>query len=208
MAIKLEFVQIQNNLITIIPDLHLPKLQKIFLDNNQISFIAGLEDCTQLRSLSVSNQKLPENQPLQFDPKSLLMISMSLITLDISGNHISSLQPFHCLAKLEILNGSNNDIMDLTEITELLKKIRLIEVDFSNNPCNDTKKYRDTLISSSEYLEILDNVPVDTFQRTLITQFMKFHEMHSRNKLKTNLVKINNIKPLTDSLESSFIFRS
>ena len=194
----LEYIQLQGNMIRVIPDIKLIKLQKLFLNHNEISFISGLEACQNLEELHVSTQSLPDNQPLQFDPISLNAISSSLLVLDCSGNNINILEPFKVLIHLQRLGMSRNNITDLNEIIDLFTlPLHLIEANFIDNPCTKTYNYRNHIISSSlPCLEMLDEKPVTSENHTNITGFMthkdKLHAVNKREITKGDIRQSDN----------------
>jgi hypothetical protein len=158
---NLQFIQLQSNCIRTIPDLNLPLLTKLYLDNNEISYISGLEKCINLEELSVSKQKLPSEQSLQFDPTLLSNISNSLKCINTSSNNLSILSPFSVLVNLEVVDFSGNNI-GIDEIYSLLESLtKLKECDFRQNPSCDDMKYREKIINKSNgTLEMLDGKEV------------------------------------------------
>ena len=194
----LEYIQLQGNMIRVIPDIKLIKLQKLFLNHNEISFISGLEACQNLEELHVSTQSLPDNQPLQFDPISLNAISISLLVLDCSGNNINILEPFKVLINLQRLDMSRNNITDLNEIIDLFTlPLHLTEANFMDNPCTKIYNYRNYIISSSfPCLEMLDEKPVTPENHTNITGFMthkdKLHAVNKRDITKGDICQSDN----------------
>ena len=46
----------------------LVKLQKLYVEDNEISCVEGLENCTSLQELHLSRQRLPAGVALEFDP--------------------------------------------------------------------------------------------------------------------------------------------
>lgn len=182
----LEYLQLQGNNIHVLPDICLSNLAKLFLSNNQITFIAGLENCIKLEHLAVSAQRLEVNQILQFDPKSLMAISSTLHTLEISGNKISILKPYQCLVNLKKLDASNNLVDDAIEVTELLTHLQLVDANFKGNPCCRSHKYRDMAIaSSSSVLEILDDIPVTDLQYKVISRLVSDRTLRKNRNLKS-----------------------
>lgn len=85
-ATSLQYLQLQNNVIKDIPQLQMQNLTKLFLDENEITYVAGLEACTKLEELHISNQRLPRYTSLSFEPESLIAVCRTLNVLEISGN--------------------------------------------------------------------------------------------------------------------------
>ena len=160
-AKNLGYLYLENNLISELPTITNVKLKKLYLDENQISIISGLEELANLEVLSVSRQRIPRNDFLKFDIVSLAAISRSLEVLDISGNNLSSLQPFTQLYNLRKLFCADNNIENLAEIESVVCLPELVEVNFKRNPVCSLRKYRDYVIgSASESLREFDDTPV------------------------------------------------
>ena len=119
-AANLQYLQLQNNQISEVPPLSMPCLTKLYLDDNRISFCSGLDKCTKLEELHMANQSLPEHVSLQFDVGSLMAISRTLITLEISGTGIEILAPFTVLRSLRRLFCSNNRVDSIDEIKDMV----------------------------------------------------------------------------------------
>lgn len=157
----LSYLYLENNCIKEIPDLANTKLKKLFLDENEISLIQGLHQCTELVVLSVARQRLPKHKFLSFDPMTLEVISHTLEVLDISGNGITSLAPFKGLYRLQKLFAADNNISDVGEIEGVVSLPHLEEINFKRNPCCTLRRYRDFVIgASSNALRLFDDVPL------------------------------------------------
>jgi Leucine-rich repeat (LRR) protein len=159
----LSYLYLENNCIRDLPDLSNTKLKKLFLDENELSLIRGLHQCTELVVLSVARQRLPRHKFLSFDPMSLEVISHTLETLDISGNAITSLAPFKNLYRLQKFFASDNNISDVGEIEGVVILPRLEEVNFKRNPCCTLRRYRDFVIgAASNTLRVFDDIPISS----------------------------------------------
>lgn len=168
-ATILQYLYLQNNYIKSVPHLPMPSLRKIYLDENEITIVNGLDDCFKLEELHVAKQRLPTYTSLSFDPNSLIAISKSLQVLEISGNFISLLTPFKTLFNLRKMFCRDNNIIDLSEVEAVVGLPKLEEADFTGNPCCKLFKYRDVVIAaSSDYFKILDEVPVPKHQQIAI----------------------------------------
>lgn len=141
-------------------------LQKLFLDENEIQYVTGLESCQQLEELHVARQRLPAFASLQFDPNSLRSIAHSLKVLNVSGNNIINLQQFLNFSNLIEFYCQDNNIIDIYEIENLVKLRTLRVANFSGNPCCKIRKYRDIVIANAnEYnFEILDELEIPKHQ--------------------------------------------
>ena len=173
-ASTLQYLQLQCNEIKEIPELVMPNLTKLFLDENEIAYVSGLENCVKLEEFHIGKQRLPSFTSLQFDPLSLSAMSRTLQVLEISGNGISLLNPFAVLHNLRKLYASNNQVIDLAEIESIICLSKLAEATFLGNPCSNISQYRDYAIgASSDALRILDDLPVQKHQQVAIRGLMQ-----------------------------------
>ncbi len=169
----LQYLYLHNNLIKEIPPLIMPNLRKIYLDDNEIKEVTGLNECVNLEELHVARQRLPTFTSLQFDPATLFSISRTLQVLEISGSGISVLQPFHVLYNLRKLFCKDNSVVDLNEVEAIVGLPRLEEANFLGNPCCHLFKYRDVTIgAASDCFALLDEVPIPKHQHIAIRGLM------------------------------------
>lgn len=166
----LSYLYLQNNLINSIPDLNLASLTKLYLDENAISFVSGLEACVKLEELHVAKQRLPPDTSIEFDESSLIAISGSLKVLEISGNSITTLIPFSRLYSLRKIFAENNLISDLSDIESIISLHHLEEANFMHNPCCANKRYRDYAIgASADGFLMLDGAPILKHQQVIFS---------------------------------------
>ena len=92
---------------------------EIELSDSDIESLIGLESCTNLRLLSLDNNRITNI--------SSLVNLTGLIELDLSNNQISDIRVLSNLSNLMTLKLSNNQITDFSPITKLtnLKKLYL-----------------------------------------------------------------------------------
>lgn len=170
---SLEYLYLQNNQIKQIPNLSVKNLRKLHLDDNEISVLSGLTECSQLTELSIARQRLPSFGSLQMEPQSLMAISYTLEAIDISGNGITKLTPFVVLYNLRRFSADDNNIIDIPEIEVIVGLPNMAEASFTNNPCCKLFKYRDMVIgASSDSLKLLDGIPVPSHQQVAIKGLM------------------------------------
>lgn len=156
----------------------MPSLRKIYLDDNEIKEVTGLQECTNLEELHVARQRLPSFTSLQFDPVTLQAISRSLQVLEISACGISILAPFTVLYNLRKLFCKDNAVVDLAEVEAVVSLPRLEEANFTGNPCCKLSKYRDiTIGAAGDSFALLDEVPIPKHQQVAIRGLME----HRRN---------------------------
>lgn len=165
----LQYLYLQNNLIREIPPLPMANLTKLYLGENEVQYISGLEACVRLEELHVARQRLPPLTSLDFDPASLDVISKTLRVLDISGDGIRSLLPFRRLVRLRKFICSENEVSDLSHVEEIVSLPELEEANFKGSPCCKLNRYRDHVIgASTDTLKILDEVDVLRHQHIAI----------------------------------------
>ena len=178
----LSYLYLQNNLIEDIPVLQLPNLRKLYLDDNRIQVVSGLQNCVALEELLLARQKLPTFTSIQFEPQTLHTISISLQALEISSCGVSILTIFSRMLNLKKLICKDNFVTDIDEVAAIIRLPRLAEANFLGNPCCKMFKYRDIAIGeSSEALQILDEVPIPRHQLVAIKGLMR--ERYSKGLL-------------------------
>ena len=169
-----QYLLLQNNRIRALPMLPMPSLTKLYLDENEIAMVAGLEECTKLEELHVAKQRLPAFSPLDFDISSLDAVSRTLQVLEVSGNCIKRLRPFAILVNLRKIFAADNEVTDLSEIEAIVALSYLAEAIFTNNPCTHDRKYRDYAVgASSDSLKMLDGLPIQRHQQVAIRGLME-----------------------------------
>jgi Leucine-rich repeat (LRR) protein len=164
-----QYLLLQNNKIKEIPHLPMPSLRKLYLDENEIEYVSGLEECERLEELHVRDQRIPSFTGLAFDPASLQALGKFLQVLEITGNAIQFLRPFSGLYMLRKLFAGDNNVTDLAEIACVISLERLEEATFLGNPCCTAGKYRDEAIgASSDALKTFDGLPILRHQQIAI----------------------------------------
>jgi hypothetical protein len=104
-------------------------LKTLYLENNAIEIIEGLEKLLQLRSLYLSKNIIHTLHGLQH--------LTNLETLDVSSNNISTLEGLACLPSLRVLNVSSNKLQSWDSIAELEHCEKLTTLDLSDNRLSD-----------------------------------------------------------------------
>jgi hypothetical protein len=154
--------------------LNLPNLKKLYLDENEIKVVSGLQDCSMLEELHIAKQRLPTFTPLEFQFESLSKLSKTLLVLDISGNGITILTQFQILIFLKKFLCQDNNVINLGEVENVILHLpRLEEANFYNNPCCKQAKYRDIAIGASpDSFHTLDEIAVPKHQQIAIRGLM------------------------------------
>ncbi|KAA0187979.1 Protein phosphatase 1 regulatory subunit 42 [Fasciolopsis buskii] len=192
-ATQLTHIYLQNNNIQRIENLrNLVRLQKLFLSRNCISVIEGLEDLKALQELRIDNQRLPLEESLLFDDQSLSSLSDSLLKLDVSGNRLESIEDLGILSSLTYLCASNNQISDITELNNTLKKMNnLKELEISGNPVMNVNKAKENIIISAMSLEVLDGKTVSRLTRRFLERWQQHAGTLIASPGTEALIKIN-----------------
>ena len=163
---KLEELQAQNNQITEIPPLGPFQLVKCDLRNNCISEIKGFENQHFIFELFLSKQRVPE---VILTPHCFESLFESLEVLEMSECGLKSLEEFHCLPHLRVLNLAGNKLDSLPELQVLLSKlVELESLDLRGNPFCSEVKYREHVIVMGMFHELDAKEIPDTQRETLL----------------------------------------
>ena len=73
--------------------------------HNAISVVEGLQQCHYLEELHLENQMLPPGEKLVFDPRTIRVLSQTLMVLNVAGNRLEDLRDLSGLRKLGALYG-------------------------------------------------------------------------------------------------------
>lgn len=157
-------------------------LTKLLLDYNNISEITGLEQCTQLKHLSLRRNKIRNIERIDTLPLQHLDLSGNLITrieniqhnrglasLDLSSNSIRSLEGIEDHPMLTTINLEGNQIMDVKELRWLVNLPLLSSLDLLRNPIQNMPHYREVVIFNIISLVSLDGTPVTAEQKVKAT---------------------------------------
>ncbi|XP_062836385.1 protein phosphatase 1 regulatory subunit 42 isoform X3 [Anolis carolinensis] len=158
-ASNLRHLYLQNNCITRIENIaSLSKLEKLYLGGNYITVVEGLENLEELRELHVESQQLPLGEKLLFDPRSLHSLAKSLSVLNISNNNIDEMSDLAILENIFHLIAVDNQIQHIKDL-ELVLGVwtKLSKLELSGNPVCHKPKYRDRVILQSKSLDDNDS---------------------------------------------------
>ena len=103
-------------------------LKHLIINNSMINKIdSSINRFTKLISIDLSGNNITSITDMILLPK--------LQRINISNNKLTSLKALECLTSLKTLNASNNDIKSLTAVNILVPLGRsLLNIDLSNNP--------------------------------------------------------------------------
>eukprot|EP00916_Digyalum_oweni_P025078 GHVL01041387.1.p1 GENE.GHVL01041387.1~~GHVL01041387.1.p1 ORF type:complete len:162 (-),score=37.17 GHVL01041387.1:407-892(-) len=148
----------------------MPNLRCLFLHQNCIREISGLDCLSNLRTLNISSNYIKKIENLE---KCIL-----LETLYISKNHIGAASDdtgIECLVendKLSVLDISDNYI-DEIDVLEVLKKMKSLAVLYmkGNKVLEKIKNYRKRMIKELPQLKFLDDRPIFDDERRYAIAF-------------------------------------
>ncbi|CAK1543416.1 unnamed protein product [Leptosia nina] len=165
----------------------LSKLKKIYLGNNQISVVENLEGLKYLEELHIEKQRREDNDPLCFDPRTMISIGASLRILNVSENKICDVIWAKPLRRLEVLIGKKNLLEDVLSVADdMCTLVSLVDLNFTGNPITKKHRYKETIIARCAQLRILDGVHIHNTSRIFLQSFdkvVRLRQLHGKNKL-------------------------
>uniref|UniRef100_H2YB45 Protein phosphatase 1 regulatory subunit 42 n=1 Tax=Ciona savignyi TaxID=51511 RepID=H2YB45_CIOSA len=186
-ALNLTHLYLQNNNIGKIEGLkQLQRLTKLYLGYNNLSVIEGLQSLDQLKELNVEYQRLPPGEKLLFEPRTLTALARSLTVLNISGNHIDSLNDLQPFTSLSQLQACDNEITNFDGLKPAISCWRfLLRLDLMGNPICSRAKYRDKVIVMSPSLESLDGKDIYRLERQFLISWKATREARTRQRMES-----------------------
>lgn len=155
-----------------------PYLKYLYLDNNNISRIDGLETNKSLRVLSLTANQIQkiENLPnlwleeLNLSANQLTKIEgletlPVLRSLDLSKNQITKLKGLETIESLKSLNMSLNTISKINQLRYIKNLPLLTDVDFSVNPLQERKYYKLQCLFHMPQLRTIDGVMITSEEK-------------------------------------------
>jgi len=185
---KLTHLYLQNNIVESIGGLeHVGQsLSKLYLTGNHISSLDGLQECTSLTELHIQDQTLPKDAVMRIPRESLIGISRNLTFLDISHAGVVSIEPLSELKALEILDASKNNISDIKDVCRYTSQVdRLGTLDLRDNAVTKVRKYRDQVVLNST-IGSLDGKAISSQQRQFLHALKAKKAKAKSNKKKSN----------------------
>ncbi|KAJ6664004.1 hypothetical protein lerEdw1_008958 [Lerista edwardsae] len=190
-ASNLRHLYLQNNCISRIENLaSLIKLEKLYLGGNYITVVEGLETLEELRELHVESQQLPLGEKLLFDPRSLHSLAKSLSVLNISNNNIDELSDLAILENIIHLIAVDNQLNHVKDVEFVLSVwIKLSKLELNGNPVCHKPKYRDRVILQSKTLESLDGKEIKEMERQFLMNWKASRDARRRNRAESTLTE-------------------
>ncbi|XP_038218359.1 uncharacterized protein LOC119836957 [Zerene cesonia] len=186
---NLTHLHLQWNKLTKIEGLEkLVKLKKLYLSNNRISVVENLEGLKYLEELHIDKQNIDD--PLCFDPRTMISIGASLRILNVSEDKITEVLWVKPLRRLEVLIAKKNQMDDVQAVADALcPLVGLVDVNFTGNPITKKHRYKETIIARCGPLRVLDTVHIHNTSRVFLQSFdkvVRLRQLHENNKLSTS----------------------
>ncbi len=164
---QIESLLLDNNKISVIPKLNLPKLFQLWLYSNEIDDITNLQNLLNLIYLNISNNKIKSIDSLKKLRK--------LESIDLGKNAISDLSPLNSFKNLYSLVLSANKIYDLTSLSKILeiKKLNLENNQIENISPLKSIKIDELFIGENK---IFDLSPIYSSLKTKKIKFINAHD--------------------------------
>lgn len=181
----LKYLCLCDQQITRMENLHLPQLEKLYLYNNQIEEIRGLEHCTNLKILWLNQNQIRSISGLER--------CMYLEELQLHSNQIVNLNGIEAVrGSLSILGLADNLIATFDEIDKLQSMVALSEITFYDIhygacPIYEQEGFREYTVLSLPNLQSLDGIRITPARVAAAQQTMEVHT----NNMQIQLDKIN-----------------
>jgi len=168
---RLQLLYLQNNKLTDMVGIEaLTQLKKLHLGHNRIARVEGLENCRNLEELYVPHQRPQgERHGLEFCSQSLEAIAPSLRLLDVAGNHIRDAGCLALLEGLRSLDLSDNGLLQVEDIREVLSCDSLMRVQLHGNPlAAPERRHRTKVVLLAPAIEEIDGKEVLPQERDFV----------------------------------------
>eukprot|EP01016_Furgasonia_blochmanni_P029412 TRINITY_DN3090_c0_g2_i1.p1 TRINITY_DN3090_c0_g2~~TRINITY_DN3090_c0_g2_i1.p1 ORF type:complete len:290 (+),score=24.18 TRINITY_DN3090_c0_g2_i1:223-1092(+) len=134
--------------------------------------IEGLENCRNLKELSVSEQRIGDEE-LSFDGDSIVCVSGSLQILESERNNHTNLDTLWYLENLQLLKIKGNKLETIEAIEKPLATMRSLRtLDLRENPLEkSTPKLRDMILMMNATIDDLNDKKVMDHERQFLFKF-------------------------------------
>ncbi|KAM8915276.1 leucine-rich repeat-containing protein 9 isoform 2-T2 [Spinachia spinachia] len=160
---SLEVLHLSHNGISNMANLQLSRLtnlKALFLQDNEISQVEGLEGLHQLRELVLDRNRIKVLADNSFIAQNVLL------ELHLAENRIRELNHLDSLTELRKLFLGMNKLQDMTELDKLEVLHSLTELSVVGNPVAKNSLYRPEMVLCLSQLQVLDGVMVSLEERT------------------------------------------
>ncbi|XP_077946052.1 leucine-rich repeat-containing protein 9 isoform X1 [Gasterosteus aculeatus] len=169
---SLEVLHLSHNGISNMANLQLSRLtnlKALFLQDNEISQVEGLEGLHQLRELVLDRNRVKVLAANSFIAQNVLL------ELHLAENRIRELNHLDPLTELRKLFLGMNKLQDITELDKLEVLPSLTELSVVGNPVTKTSLYRPEMVLRLSQLQVLDGVMV-TLEETTRAELTAFSQ--------------------------------
>ncbi|XP_018652407.1 hypothetical protein Smp_124590 [Schistosoma mansoni] len=144
----------------------IPCLQTLFLQNNELYTIHGIEHLTELKELVVDNNKIKYLNEITF------LYNWTLNEIHLENNRLNELNQFNQLNNLKRLYIDYNKLIDFIDFENFAKKQKnLYEISLIHNPITSKQIHRLILIYYITNIQLIDGIQVTNDERNRIIQF-------------------------------------
>ncbi|KAM6969606.1 leucine-rich repeat-containing protein 9 [Tautogolabrus adspersus] len=160
---SLEVLHLSHNGISNMANLQLSRLtnlKALFLQDNEISQVEGLEGNRLLRELVLDRNRIKALAENSFNAQNVLL------ELHLAENRIRELNHLHPLTELRKLYLGTNKLQDITELEKLEVLPSLSELSVVGNPVAKNSLHRPAVVLRLSSLQVLDGVTVTLEERT------------------------------------------
>jgi hypothetical protein len=161
---SLERLSLSENALTKIEGLYLPNLRELYLHNNSICRLEGLEGCPKLQRLWLTENRIVKLENLQ--------CLGDLREFCLQCNKISRIQNLEHLVNLECFELAGNRIADFKDLQRLahlpaMRSLSLVDPDYGANPITSAEGYREFVLCTLKQVLTLDAVGVTANARAV-----------------------------------------
>ncbi|KAF8571111.1 hypothetical protein P879_03963 [Paragonimus westermani] len=173
----------------------MPSLRSLFLQNNEITSVTGLEGLQQMRELVLDGNKIKEISGVSF------LYNWSLQEIHLEYNRLRELQQLNGVETLERLYVAGNKLTDLNDLEKFAESQKqLMEISLIDNPITMKRLHRMILIHGCNRIQIIDGLPVSSEERERCSAF--YADLELQNLISSNPCIQNS--PLNSQAMKSF----
>ncbi|KAF6771460.1 hypothetical protein AHF37_09919 [Paragonimus kellicotti] len=157
----------------------MPSLRSLFLQNNEITSVTGLEGLQQMRELVLDGNKIKEISRISF------LYNWSLQEIHLEYNRLRELQQLNGMETLKRLYVAGNKLADLNDLEKFAESQKqLVEISLIDNPITTKRLHRMILIHGCSRIQIIDGLPVTTEERERCSAF--YADLELQNLINSN----------------------